>query len=78
MPVRSLDQLDLKGKRVFVRVDFNVPMAGGEITDDTRIRAALPTLRKILSEGGSPVVASRILIARCKSGRAVCASPLRK
>ncbi len=60
MPVRSLDQLDLKGQRVFVRVDFNVPMAGGEITDDTRIRAALPTLRKILSEGGSPVVASHL------------------
>jgi phosphoglycerate kinase len=60
MAIRSLDQLDLGGKRVFVRVDFNVPMRAGEITDDTRIRAALPTLRKIISEGGSIVVASHL------------------
>jgi phosphoglycerate kinase len=60
MAIRSLDQLELAGKRAFVRVDFNVPMRDGAITDDTRIRAALPTLRKIISEGGSAVVASHL------------------
>lgn len=49
MAVKSLDQIDLQGKRVLVRVDFNVPMNdAGEITDDSRIRAALPTLQKLL------------------------------
>ncbi len=49
MAVKSLDQIDLQGKRVLVRVDFNVPMNdAGDITDDSRIRAALPTLQKLL------------------------------
>ena len=55
---RTLSELDLSGKRAFVRVDFNVPMQDGVITDDTRIQAALPTLRAILDSGGSAVVAS--------------------
>ncbi len=55
---RTLSELDLSGKRAFVRVDFNVPMQDGAITDDTRIVAALPTLRAILNAGGSAVVAS--------------------
>lgn len=60
MPIRSLDQLDLAGRRVFVRVDFNVPLRDGAIQDDTRIRAALPTLQRILDAGGSLVVASHL------------------
>src|SRR5690349_2875254 len=56
MAKRSIRDLDLKGKRVFVRVDFNVPLKGGVIGDDTRIRASLPTIDYALGQGASCVV----------------------
>ena len=56
----SIGDLDLAGKRVFVRVDFNVPMDGTRITDDTRIRAALPTIQALLDKGASLVIAAHL------------------
>jgi phosphoglycerate kinase len=53
---RSITELNLTGKRVFVRVDFNVPIKNGAITDDTRIRASLPTIQYALDHGAKAVV----------------------
>jgi len=56
MTCKTLDDLDLAGRRVLVRVDINVPLRDGRVSDDTRIRAIVPTVREILAEGGRPVL----------------------
>ena len=58
MSIRSIRHLDLAGKRVLIRVDFNVPIADGAVGDDTRIRASLPTIRYALERGATVVLAS--------------------
>ena len=63
MSKKTLRDVDLKGKRVLMRVDFNVPMAkdgSGKITDDTRVVAALPSIQYVLEQGGSLVLMSHL------------------
>jgi phosphoglycerate kinase len=58
--LRSIKDLDLKGTRVFMRVDFNVPIKNGTIGDDTRIRASLPSIKYALEQGATVVLASHL------------------
>jgi len=62
-----MSELDLRGQRVFLRADMNIPMEGGRITDDTRIRASLPGIQRALAQGAAVMVASHL--GRPKEGQ---------
>lgn len=60
MPKKTIDAVDVSGKRVLIRVDFNVPVKGGQITDDRRIQAALPTIKSVIDRGGKAILVSHM------------------
>src|SRR5688572_10761384 len=60
MPKKTIADVDVKSKRVLMRVDFNVPLEGGRITDDRRITQAVPTLRSAIERGGRLILMSHL------------------
>ncbi|MFN5268872.1 MAG: phosphoglycerate kinase, partial [Hyphomonadaceae bacterium] len=76
MTFLSLKTADLQGKRVFVRVDFNVPMQDGVITDDTRLRAAVPTIELLIEKGAKVILAAHFDRPKGKVGPTMSLAPI--
>ena len=73
----SIRDLDMAGKRVFIRVDFNVPLEGSKVADDTRVRETLPTLRLAMDRGARLVLASHLGRPRARLTRNIASRPWR-
>ncbi|MBN1755974.1 phosphoglycerate kinase [bacterium] len=76
MPKMTIDDLVLKDKKVLIRVDFNVPLPEGKVGDNTRIVKALPTIEKVISEGGIPIIMSHLGRPKGKADPALSLKPV--
>lgn len=73
---KTVDDLNVAGKKVLVRCDFNVPLKNGVITDENRIVAALPTIKKLIADGGKVVLCSHLANRRASRNRNCLWTPL--
>ncbi len=78
MPIRFIDEIDVKGKRVLGRFDFNVPIKDGEIKDDSRIRAAIPTIKYVIEKGGKLIACSHMGKPKGKFVKELSLTPVAK
>ena len=69
---KSVDDINVKGKKVLVRCDFNVPLQDGKITDENRLVAALPTIKKLIADGGKVILPPWKTEGRAETGIISC------